>query len=134
MQDRAVTKVAVPVVPGCSPLLETQHTPREIFVRQILHLLNNRSQINQSTVLSVYAKEFHSTVMLVLRVWERRKDGIFLCIIFYTVLVEIVVLTMFQCKPKSILQLWAVLKTENVFYKQKVRCQEHGFGEQVLTE
>lgn len=98
MQDRAVTEVAVPVAPACSALLETQH----LAVRNghiPVHLLNNRNQINQSPILSVYTKELHSTVMLVL--WERRKDGIFLWIIFYTVLVEIVVLTMFQCKPKS---------------------------------
>lgn len=104
MEDRAVPKVAMLVVPGHSPLREMQHTPNEIFLWQIqVRHLNNRSQINRSTVVSAYTKEFDSTMMLVLRVWERRKDGMFLWIIFYTVLVEIVVLMMFQCKPKSIL-------------------------------
>lgn len=37
--------------------------------------------------------------------------------IFYTVLVEIVVLTIFWCKSKLTLQLWAVLKIESTFYK-----------------
>lgn len=102
MEDRAVPKVALLVVPGHSPLQEMQHMPNEIFFWQIqVRHLNNGSQINWSTVVSVYTKEFDSTMMLVLRVWERRKDGMW--IIFYTVLVEIVVLMMFQCKLKSIL-------------------------------
>ena len=84
------------------PLLGTQHTPRETIVWQTrIRLLNNRSQISWRTTLSVCIKESDSTVMLVLRVWGSRRDGIFLWIIFYTVLAEIVVLTMFLHKPKS---------------------------------
>lgn len=72
--------------------------------------------------------------MLALRVRENRRDGIFLWVISYPVLVEIVVLTMSQCKAESSLRLWAVLKVASVFYKQKVGCQEHGCGEKVLSE
>lgn len=75
MQARAVTEVAVPVAPACSTLLETQHSAVSSGHVPV-HLLNNRSQINQSPVLPVYTKELHSTLMLVL--WERRKDGVFL--------------------------------------------------------
>lgn len=55
MPDRPVTKFVVPVVAGCSPLLEMQHMPGEIFICQIqVRFLNNRSQINRGTVCGVF--------------------------------------------------------------------------------
>lgn len=76
--------------------------PGQAFLGQTEFLLvNNRSQINLSTALSAYTREFDSAVMLIWRVWERRWNDIFMWNISCTVLVEVAVGTMFWCEPKS---------------------------------
>lgn len=97
LHDRAVADGAV-----CSPMLGTELMPGQAFLGQTEFLLvNNSSQINLSAALSAYTGEFDSTVMLILRVWERRWNYILMWNICCTVLVEVAAGTMFWCEPKS---------------------------------